>query len=44
MWYVVLNDRILPTPYQYMRQATDECRRLKKEMVAVMTDVVYLDD
>ena len=42
MWYVKLNGTILPTPYQYFGDCMDECRRLDDEMVAVMTEPVWV--
>ena len=42
MWYVKLNDTILPQPYQYFSDCMEECRRLDEEMVAVRTEPVYI--
>lgn len=42
MYYVKLNDNILPTPYQYIDDAWNEAYRLKSEMCAVRIDVVYI--
>ncbi len=43
MWYVKLNDTVLPTPYQYFHDCLDECRRLSEEMCAVRTEPVWID-
>ena len=40
MWYVKLNDNVLPTPYQYFHDCMEECRRLSEEMCAVRTEPV----
>ncbi len=42
MWYVKLNGKILPTPYQYYHDCLNECIRLKEEMCAVITEPVYI--
>ena len=43
MWYVELNDRIIPQPYQYFHDCMEECRRLDEEMIAVSTRPVWID-
>jgi hypothetical protein len=43
MWYVKLNNTILPTPYQYFHDCMEECRRLDEEMCAVSTEPVWID-
>lgn len=40
MWYVKLNDTILPTPYQFFSDCLAECNKLKETMVAVCTEFV----
>jgi hypothetical protein len=42
MWYVKLNDTILPTPYQYFSDCLEECTKLQWEMVAVCTEPVFI--
>lgn len=42
MWYVKLNNTILPTPYQYFSDCLAECNRLSKEMIAVCTEPVLI--
>ncbi len=42
MWYVELNGKIIPEPYQYYSDCLDECIRLSHEMCAVMTRPVYI--
>lgn len=43
MWYVELNGKILPTPYQYFSDCLSECIRLQEEMCAVSTRPVRID-
>ncbi len=43
MWYVKLNNTILPTPYQYFSDCLKECKRLQWVMVAVCTEPVFVD-
>ena len=43
MWYVRLNNAILPTPYQYFSDCLKECKRLQWVMVAVCTEAVFID-
>lgn len=43
MWYVKLNDTILPTPYQYFSDCLTECKRLQLVMVAVFSEPVFID-
>ena len=43
MWYVKLNDTILPTPYQFFSDCLSECQRLKQTMVAVCTEPVFIN-
>lgn len=43
MWYVKLNGHVLPTPYQRFGECMDACRQIKKEMVAVITEPVWID-
>lgn len=43
MWYVVVNDKVIPTPYQYYSDALDEAIRLKETMCAVCTSVINED-
>jgi hypothetical protein len=43
MWYVELNGKILPTPYQYFSDCLSECIRLQEEMCAVSTRPVKID-
>ena len=31
MWYVKLNDTILPTPYQFFSDCLAECNKLKEQ-------------
>ena len=42
MWYVKLNDTILPTPYQYFSDCMAECKRLQRVMVAVFSEPVLI--
>lgn len=42
MWYVQIDDTILPTPYQYFSDCLDECKRIQREMVAVCVTPVKL--
>lgn len=42
MWYVKLNDTVLPTPYQYFKDCLNECIRLSHEMCAVRTEPVWI--
>jgi len=42
MWYVELNGKLLPTPYQYYHDCLEECMRLDDEMVAVSTRPVFI--
>jgi hypothetical protein len=44
MWYVNLNGRVLPTPYQQYRDGMDECERLKRTMIAVIVYPVLIQD
>ena len=43
MWYVKLNDTIIPTPYQYFSDCLAECNKLKETMVAVCTEPVFIN-
>ncbi len=43
MWYVKLNNTILPTPYQYFSDCLTECKRLQWVMVAVFSEPVFID-
>ena len=43
MWYVKLNNTILPTPYQYFSDCLAECKRLQRVMVAVFSEPVFVD-
>ena len=43
MWYVKLNDTIIPTPYQFFSDCLAECQRLKQTMVAVCTEPVFMN-
>ena len=43
MWYVKLNNTILPTPYQYFSDCLKECKRQQWVMVAVCTEPVFVD-
>ncbi len=42
MWYVKLNNTILPTPYQYFSDCLAECKRLQWVMVAVFSEPVFV--
>ena len=42
MWYVELNGKIIPEPYQYYHDCLDECIRLSEEMCAVRTRPVFI--
>lgn len=42
MWYVKLNNTILPTPYQYFSDCLAECQRLNQTMIAVCTEPVLI--
>ena len=42
MWYVKLNNIILPTPYQYFSDCLAECQRLHQTMIAVCTEPVLI--
>ncbi|MDD4699412.1 MAG: hypothetical protein PHV07_04030 [Oscillospiraceae bacterium] len=42
MWYVKLNNTILPTPYQYFSDCLAECQRLHQTMIAVCTEPVLI--
>jgi hypothetical protein len=42
MWYVKLNDTIIPTPYQFFSDCLAECQRLKQTMIAVCTEPVLI--
>lgn len=41
MYYIEVNGKIIPRPYQTMTEAQAERERLKKEMVACI-NVVYI--
>lgn len=41
MWYITIDGKKLPTPYQYFSDAMAEARRLKSNMIAVVVDCVY---
>lgn len=43
MWYVKLNNTILPTPCQYFSDCLKERKRLQWVMVAVCTEPVFVD-
>ena len=43
MWYVELNGKVLPTPYQYYSDCFNECKRLEETMCAVIANPVYID-
>nr|DAI27847.1 MAG TPA: hypothetical protein [Caudoviricetes sp.] len=43
MWYVKLNDTIIPTPHQYFSDCLAECKRLQQTMVAVCTEPVFIN-
>lgn len=43
MWYVKLNDKIIPTPYQFFSDCLSECQRLKQTMIAVCTEPVFIN-
>lgn len=42
MWYVKLNNRIIPTPYQFFSDCLAECQRLHQTMIAVCTEPVLI--
>jgi len=44
MWYVELNGRVLPNPFQRFSDCLAECNRLSWEMVAVITRPVHESD
>lgn len=44
MWYVVVNNRVLPTPYQSFSDALTEANRLQWSMCAVSTKVIFEDE
>lgn len=44
MWYVELNGRIIPTPYQRYDDCMAEVRRLKNTMIAVCVRPVHETD
>lgn len=43
MWYVVVNDRVIPHPYRNYQDAWDEAVRLSNTMCAVNTHVINED-
>ncbi len=43
MWYVQLNNQILPQPYQFFDDCFQECLRLQRTMVAVSTNPVFIN-
>ena len=43
MWYVKLNNTILPTPYQHFSDCLAECQRLHQTMIAVCTEPVFVN-
>ncbi len=42
MWYVKLNDTVLPTPYQNFSDCLRECKRLQSQMCAVFAEPVFI--
>lgn len=42
MWYVKLNETVLPTPYQTYADCMAEVWRLKETMIAVCVEPVML--
>ncbi len=40
MWYIQIDNTILPTPYQYFSDCLAECKRIQREMVAVFVNPV----
>ena len=42
MWYIQIDDTILPTPYQYFSDCLAECKRIQLKMVAVFVNPVKL--
>lgn len=42
MWYIQIDDKILPTPYQYFSDCLAECKKIQREMVAVFVNPVKL--
>lgn len=42
MYYVKINDTVLPTPYQYIQEAYNAMYELRSRLCAVCCDVVYI--
>jgi hypothetical protein len=40
MFYISINGKVLPTPYQTFPEAMEECIRVQKTMVAVVVKIV----
>ena len=43
MWYVELNGKIIPTPYQFYEDCMAACRHYQETMVAVCATPVWQD-
>ena len=43
MWYVKLNDSILPIPDQSFSECLAECNKLKETMIAVCAEPVFIN-
>lgn len=43
MYYVAINGKVVPIPYQYYQDAWDACAHYKETMCAVITEIVPED-
>lgn len=43
MWYVAINGKVIPIPYQRYEDAWAACAHYKETMVAVCTEIVPED-
>lgn len=44
MWYVELNGRVIPNPFQRFSDCLAECKRLQWSMCAAMTRPIHESD